>query len=265
MDVPPFSLETLDSTPSTMDAARGNVLEGRVTFDEEGMPSSWGVFAREQTAGRGQRGRTWYAARGESLCATYYIRHRFALPEEAGWISLMSGVVVAGCLSMQGSLQNVGLKWPNDILLNGRKAGGILVEMLRAPDGGWTALVGVGINMFVTEFPEELRGSATSLLLASANPASLPLPNQLGRAVAASLNDQAVSKDVSARSNWVRIWRTLDSGAGLRYETEWKGKNVVGTARGIDDDGALMLQLDDGSLIAVTSASSLREMASFAP
>ena len=102
MKIPPVLLEVLGTTSSTMDAARRRVLEGEVSFDLDGAPSSWGVLADEQTAGRGQRGRTWHAVRGESLCATYYVRHKFALPEEAGRIPLMAGVAVASGAGRRG-------------------------------------------------------------------------------------------------------------------------------------------------------------------
>jgi BirA family biotin operon repressor/biotin-[acetyl-CoA-carboxylase] ligase len=259
MDVPTVPLEVIDTTPSTMDVARASLEEGRVTFDAAGRPSSWGVFAHEQTAGRGQRGRAWYGARGESLCATYFIRHGFALPREAGWIPLLAGVVVAGVLEALGTLPRPGLKWPNDLLLNGRKAGGILIEMARAADGEPAALVGVGINVAVREFPPDLRGAATSLALESANSDALPSPYKLAWAIGAALGVYAGGTKLD-HAAWITLWRELDATTGRRYEFEIDGVRIVATAEGIDDEGALLLRLDDGRRLPVMSASSLREI-----
>ncbi len=252
------AIEVLDTTPSTMDAARTAVLERHVTFDSEGAPSCWGIVANEQTSGRGQRGRTWYSRRGESLCSTFFIRHGFALPEEAGQVSLMAGVIVAELLRSERSLQNVGLKWPNDVLVGGKKVGGILIEMLQAPDGLWIALVGVGINVLTVDFPVELRRYATSLAMESSDPASLPTPLKLALALGAALNTGAGIKTPQSISHWIRRWRELDATSGRRYETEWDGALIMGAAVGIDDEGALQLRIENGAVIAVTSASSLR-------
>ncbi len=260
MNIPAVPIEVLDTAASTMDEARRRVIEGRVSFDAEGTPSSWGVGAEEQTAGRGQRGRAWHTVRGESLSATYYVRRRFDLPEQAGRISIMAGVAVAGLLQSLGSVANVALKWPNDILAAGKKAGGILIETVRAPDGGWVALVGVGINIFTMEFPEELRKSATSLALESSDVASLPPPQELASAIGAVLNAYAGTHSALSFAAWISQWRALDATAGRHYETEWNGAVATGKAEGIDDAGALLLRLDNGSLAAVTSATSLREV-----
>ena len=258
--IPAPLFELLETTPSTMDAARANVVSGRVTFDAEGAPSSWGVLTEEQTAGRGQRGRVWHAVRGESLCATYYIRHRFTLPEEAGRIPLMAGVAVASQVRRHLNDGRVGLKWPNDILIGGRKAGGILVEMVRAPDGQWVALVGIGVNVLVSEFPEELRGFATSLALETSAPDALPSPGELALVIGGALWSCAANHDPVSFAAWISQWRDMDATTGRRFATAWEGVAVTGTAEGINDQGALLLRLEDGTLATVTSASSLREI-----
>src|SRR5260221_12444237 len=142
-----MTLEVLDSVTTTMDAARDNLIAGRVRFDAPGHPRPYcGVIASEQPAGRGQRGRTWYGVSGESLCPTYYLRHGIASPNRAPLLSLLSGVAAADAISASGILSGrtathptdlstpaqLGLKWPNDILVDQKKVGGILVEMVRA-------------------------------------------------------------------------------------------------------------------------------------
>ena len=76
----------------------------------------------------------------------------------------------------------------------------------------------------------------------------------------AALNSQAGIYQARYFAPWIRLWRDRDASAGRRYETEWNGVTAAGVAQGIDDEGALLLRLDDGTIAAVTSASSLREL-----
>lgn len=142
-----------------MDIARENVLAGRVRFEASGRPVPNGVLAEEQTAGRGQRGRRWFAQSGECLCATYYFGWGLAAPETAGQLAFLAGVAVVETLASSFLLppSSFALKWPNDILLNGRKVGGILIELMQTPGGEWIALIGVGINVKTLSFPLNLR------------------------------------------------------------------------------------------------------------
>lgn len=266
-------LEILESVSSTMDVARENIVSGRVTFDAKGRPSSAGVMAREQTAGRGQRGRIWYAPKDEALCATYYYRHGLADPQRAGQIAFLAGIAVADRLrrlvlssstpddsaaskvSEQNTpLRRVGLKWPNDALMDGKKVGGILIEMVKAPDGEWAALIGVGINLGVRAFPPEFAASATSLALAGVENVSW---QPLGEQIAASLRYQADRLRALGFAAILSRWRAYDQTPGRRFQTEWDGVPVMGTALGVDGRGALCLRLDDGRVVPVSSATSL--------
>jgi BirA family biotin operon repressor/biotin-[acetyl-CoA-carboxylase] ligase len=253
-----LAIEVLESVTSTMDVARENILSGRITFDAEGLPSMQGVLAYEQTAGRGQRGRSWYAPKGESLCVTYYVRHKFDLPEQAGRIALVTGVLLAHRLQGE-TIPGISLKWPNDILREGRKAGGVLVEMVKAPDGEWAALVGIGLNIFVREFPPELEPAATSLFAGTLATGSSTFLNLLAQELGEDLQTHASRHNEPAFQNIIMQWRAFDGTTGRIYETEWNGETVTGAAEGIDDAGALRLRLESGERIAVTSASSLRE------
>ena len=255
----PVPIEVLESTPSTMDEARERVISGRARFTESTIACAC-VMAREQTAGRGQRGRIWFAARDESLCATYILRcPGVTHPAAAGSLAILAGVAAADVLAHLKVPSAVGLKWPNDILLNGRKAGGILVELMRSPQGIWIALVGVGLNVSVSEFPPHLAASATSLLIEGADPAGLLDLEALARDIGVSLSAWAWRCRTGPKTA-IQSWRRFDATTGRRYETEWNGAPATGTARGIDDVGALLLRLADGTSIAVTSATSLREI-----
>ena len=110
-----------------MDVARANILAGRVRFDAQGRPEPSGVLARNQTAGRGQRGRQWFALPGECLCATYYVGRGLLAPASVGQLAFLAGAAVADTLHLlcqvwpdaPRNLPRVGLKWPNDVRLCG--------------------------------------------------------------------------------------------------------------------------------------------------
>jgi len=257
-----MSMQVLKSTPSTMDAARENLLQGRVSFDNAGCSEPQGVITWDQTAGRGQSGRTWHSLPGESLCATYYFRHGMASPPNAGPIALLAGVAVAEALQRRISQEGpdapvLGLKWPNDVLLNGRKVAGILIEMLKAPDDAWTALIGVGVNLTVRAFPPEIAAQATSLLLEGVPSASW---QELGQEIANALHRQA---ELYAQAGFTAVldrWRVYDRTQGLRYQAEQDGAIVRGIAESVEESGALRLRLEDGGVLTVRAVSSITEV-----
>jgi BirA family biotin operon repressor/biotin-[acetyl-CoA-carboxylase] ligase len=261
-----MKLEILDQVTSTMDVARDNLISGRIQFNGLRQARYMGVLAREQTEGRGQRGRAWFAPPGESLCATYYFRRGLTDLEHLGEISFLAGVAVAEVLrrllpyTEQLSVPKqprIGLKWPNDVLLNGKKTGGVLVEMVKAQDGDWVALIGVGINVHVSVFPPELTQKATSLAREGIIAPSL---ESLGEQIAHELHWQADRRRDAGFEAILRRWRKYDETMGRRFQAEWEGTRVTGIAQGVDNTGALLLLLGDGRTIAVASATSLLEI-----
>ena len=228
------------------------------------MPTPFaGILAHEQTAGRGQRGRVWNSHPGASLCATFYFRHGLDLPAEIGMVALLAGIATATVLLAEaanvGSTADVGLKWPNDILIDGKKAGGILVETARTPEGQTIALIGIGINLVASAFPPELASTAASLESAGI---VVRDPIVLAANVAGALQAQAERFCHDGRAGLIASWRTLDRTAGRRYHTECASGPTTGIAEGIDDSGRLVLRLPDRSLLVVGSASTLQESVS---
>ncbi len=250
-------METLETVTSTMDVARANVVEGRVRFDESGRAFPTGVMARRQTQGRGQRGRHWHSEPDENLNATYYVACGETVSEIVGKLSLWAGVVIAEVLdtSVNGACK-VGLKWPNDLLINGKKAGGILIEMVKSPREGWIALVGVGINVSTRNLPEELRETSTSLVREGL---AAPSWRELGDAIGRRFRDAAAILPAVQLKEIVKQWQERDETAGRIYEAREQGEVIRGTATGVDESGALRLQRDDGTILLVTSASTITE------
>ena len=254
-------LEILESVPSTMDIARERAISGEVTFSNTGEPSLHGVMAYEQTAGRGQRGAWWYAIPRQSLCATFYYREAYSSPERPQEVSLLAGVAVLEAIrQVVGKRENapqLGLKWPNDIILNGRKMGGILIEMAQARDGKWGFLVGTGINLSTPSFPPAIASIATSL-------AQEGLPSctceEMAELIALQLARLSALRAEEGFSAIREIWRSYDLTRGRRYLYEEAGERRVGVAVGITDAGHLLLELENGSEVAVQTASSIKEV-----
>ena len=255
------NVEILESVLSTMDAARERLNAGIIRL-EDNLPVPFaGLMAWEQTAGRGQRGRVWNSRPGESLCATFYFRHGLALPAELGMVALLAGVAVAETISGLASrlpcpAADIGLKWPNDVLLEGRKAGGILIETERTPEGEMVALIGIGLNLGAGSFPPEFASTATALENVGVTVKDLP---KLAASLAAALEAEAKLFRQGGQSDLMARWRRWDHTPGRRFHTEHAGAPVSGIAEGIDEGGRLLLRLADKTLLAVGSASTLQE------
>ena len=180
------------------------------------------VTAGEQSAGRGRQGRAWSAAPGRALLCSIVIRDPVAL------LPLAAGVAVA---EVVGPLAR--LKWPNDVLVDGRKVAGILVE--GRPQEGW-AVVGIGLNVAlrVADFPVELRETAGTLGLSPAD-VEPTLVAVLGRLEA------WISVDAASLVEAVR-----DRDALYGREVRWADGRGVGA--GIDAGGRLLVTTDGGTV-----------------
>lgn len=129
----------------------------------EGAPHGTVVLAEEQTAGRGRFGRTWYSEKSSGIYMSIVLRPALA-PSAAPVLTLMAGVAAQAAIERATSLK-ADIRWPNDLLLNGKKLCGILTEMNAEVDRLHAVVIGIGINVNHREIPDELRSIATSLHL----------------------------------------------------------------------------------------------------
>jgi BirA family transcriptional regulator, biotin operon repressor / biotin---[acetyl-CoA-carboxylase] ligase len=192
---------------------------------EAGAPHGTLVTAAEQTAGRGRQGRTWTAAPGEALLLSAIVR---GLEPRHSLLPLMAALAVCETAEAVAPV-TCRIKWPNDVWVERRKLSGILVEA--RPAAGW-AVVGIGLNTGVTQFPDELRDTATSLSLSNPDQALAPLTTALERWTSA--DEHAV----------LPAWRERDALHG--HPVRWEGGG--GTARGIDDTGSLLVETASGEI-----------------
>ena len=199
------------------------------------------VFAEEQTAGRGRTGSTWHSPPGDSLLFSVVLAGCQLASE---LLSLTCAVAVADALGQVGD-RAARIKWPNDILLDGRKVGGILVES-RADEVARTHIIGIGINCHQRPeaFPPEIRDSATSLDLARGTRSDRLT---VARRVLAALDHWLMAAERD-KQQILGAWRRLSTQIGQRVTLSYDGRRFTGNCIGVDPEAGLILQLDRGGV-----------------
>ena len=144
----------------------GSTNEAAMDAAAAGAPEGSVFLAEEQTAGKGRGGNQWHSARSSGIYCSVVLRPNLP-PSEALVLSLATGLAVRSAIRAIDSRMTPDLKWPNDVLLDGKKFCGILTEMNAEATRVRHVVIGIGINVNQQKFPEEFRETATSLLLAS--------------------------------------------------------------------------------------------------
>jgi len=208
-----------------------------------GAPEGTVVIAEEQTAGRGRLNRSWQSPAGCNLYLSIVLRPSVE-PAEAPQLTLLAGVAVAETLS-RWCPDRVGLKWPNDVQIGGRKVCGILTE-LRIGGGGIASVVtGIGINANIRreDLDPSFRDSATSLY------------EETGQAVDRTALAAALVRDLETLyDRWTRegfeavrpAWLRYSVLTGRRIRVAFQDEIEIGTAVGVDTDGALLVEEPPG-------------------
>lgn len=225
-----------ESLPSTNREAAGFAMPGA----REGLC----VVAREQTAGRGRFRRQWLSPKDAGLYFSIILRPQL---EQTSWplLTLMAAVAVHETLLEACALQT-DIKWPNDILVNEKKLGGILAETIGTALGA-AVVLGIGINLTDRSFPPELEALATSVEASTRQPPDLEvvletLVRSLGKhyeALHEPNGPEAIVSEWCARSSYAQAKRVLVGEAG---------ESFVGTTRGLERDGALRVESDAGEI-----------------
>ncbi len=218
-------------------------------FAKDGAPEGTIVIAESQHSGRGRRGKKWLSPSG-GVWMTIILRPDI-LPPKAPQLTLVTGVAVAETLKQECSL-DVGIKWPNDILIGEKKVCGILTEAKTSPKGLEYVVVGVGIdlNVDVNAFPPELREGATSLKQELEKEIySVELVQSFLENFEKLYNDFKNGKFPEILMEWRKHSKTI----GAKVEVHKRGKVVRGQAVGITNEGILILEMDDGRLEKIIS------------
>jgi BirA family biotin operon repressor/biotin-[acetyl-CoA-carboxylase] ligase len=208
---------------------------------EEGLV----VIADRQSAGRGRLGRTWESPPGVNLYLSILLRPPLP-PQAAPQLTFLSALAVARAITAVSGLQPT-LKWPNDVLIGGRKVAGLLNEMSAESDRLRFVVLGIGVNLNMTaaQFPADLRAPATSLLLAGGVPISRAL---FGKTLLEQLDRLYGEYLLRGPAPIMAAWEAHCDMVGRVVEVdEGGGRKMCGTVAGIDRDGALLLTRADGS------------------
>lgn len=235
-----FFLSSVTSTnDAAMELAQKGLIEGTV------------IVADTQTHGRGRLRRTWHSPKGVSLYFTVILRPGIKI-SAAPFITLMAAVAVVQTIREFTSTK-AAIKWPNDILVNGRKLGGILTETKIC--GGYinvaTLGIGLNVNLDITVLPVELRRLATSLFYETGE--------QISRF-------WLLDKILQSLETWYRIllsqkythliqsWKSLNITLGRQVRVETGYNTITGKAIDIGKSGELIVQTDRGNIVTIVAA-----------
>ena len=209
------------------------------------------VIARSQTGGRGRLGRSWFSPAGCGLYFSMILRPALA-PAELPRITLAAGVAL--CRAVSGLCRTTPLiKWPNDLLLGGRKCGGILTECEFGSDGSPLVVLGIGINVSTPSaaFPAELRGKVTCLADRCVSPIRRL---DLLREIIIAVDAVTVRLEAGEFAALLAEWRDLDATREKRLTwVTTGGAAVTGISLGPDQEGLLHIRDDQGRTHAVLS------------
>jgi len=228
----------------------GSTNDGARQLAEQGAAEGTLVLAEEQTRGRGRLGRSWLSERGAGIYASILLRPVLK-PRDAAVLTLVAAVAGSEAIEHASRL-NADIKWPNDLLLSGRKCCGILSEMQAERDDIRYVVVGIGINVNHSVFPEELGQRATSLRIEGKQTYSRVallcefllrfelLYDDLQRGNLATVLQRWVDRSTFAFGKQV----TVDLGSGRKLE---------GQTAGLSELGNLKVKLADGHVEEVIS------------
>ena len=214
---------------------------------KEGAPEGTLALAEFQSAGRGRLGRSWEVPEGTSVMMSILLRPKFE-PQYAPTLTLVMGMAVAKAVKKLGF--DVSIKWPNDVVVSHKKICGILTEM-GVRDGKIDyAVIGVGINVNIREFPEEMADKATSLYLESGREFDRSqLPGLVMEAFEEYYEKFAATCDLRGlKEEYESILANYNQPVRVLAKEPYEG-----VARGITDGGELLVEKTDGTIVAVSA------------
>ena len=198
------------------------------------------VLAKEQTAGRGRLSRSWSSPSGDGIWMSFLLRPELS-PEKCSGLTLVTALALAKALVKYTGIEFL-IKWPNDVVANGKKVAGILTELALNNMETDFVVVGVGINVNTKEFPEDIKAVATSLNLEGADRLNF---------------DEIIQGFCEEFNNLYDIYMMSGNLSGIKAEYESflvnvgrqvsifeEGNQLIGKALGINDDGELLFEKD---------------------
>ena len=223
----------------------GSTNTAAMSAAAEGAPEGSVFLAEEQTAGRGRGSHSWQSARSAGIYCSVVLRPALP-PSDVLVLSLATGLAVRAAIEQVNGRVSVDLKWPNDVLIAGKKVCGILAEMNAEATRVRYIVVGMGINVNQASFPKELEDAATSLRLATGSEWSrveltAALLKSLDREYRLLIDQKdarlSILRRFAEQSSWVR---------GKQVRIEDNGARAEGTTEGLDERGFLQVRTTQG-------------------
>lgn len=212
-----------------------------------GEPEAAVVLAEEQTAGRGRAGHSWHSERAAGIYMTLLLRPKLA-PVQAPVLTMMAGLSAHAAVEAVTGLA-VDLKWPNDLMIRGKKAGGILTEMHAEPAQVQFVVVGIGLNVNQERFPSELGDLATSLRQEIGKPQSrMELLVRLLREFESDYN-RFLREGIASVIQRFQVVSSYAHGKKVRVTNGTE--SYVGTTVGLGPEGLLQVEREDGRVVTV--------------
>lgn len=207
-------------------------------------------LAEYQTAGKGRRGRQWVSPFGNNIYLSVLWKYQCGLASLSG-LSLAAGVSVIRALN-KFNVYGIGLKWPNDIYWNGRKLGGILVEVSGESEGPCSVVLGIGLNVFI---PDRDAGNidqewADLTRIMGQKP---PSRNALVASVLNELMTVLAKFDIDGITAYLDEWRSYDCLQGYDATVHIGNRQFSGRVEGVDDSGMILIKHDNGKIKAYAS------------
>jgi BirA family transcriptional regulator, biotin operon repressor / biotin---[acetyl-CoA-carboxylase] ligase len=223
---------------STQDLVKAMALAGE--------PEGVAVMALKQTSGRGRSGHTWISPAGKNLALSFLLRPRIP-PDEIPLLGLMAAIAVSETVEPQG-ISRAELKWPNDVIVAGKKLAGILPEAGMIGNSVSYVIIGVGLNVNseISDFPPDLQDSVTSLFICASRQWNLmDTAKELLKRMDHLYNRAHEEGPGFIPDLWSKRWAHL--GRTFTYN------GVIGVGHGISADGSLILRTHEDQLLRVTS------------
>lgn len=216
---------------------------------ENGLPDLTVITAEEQLQGRGRLGRNWSSPKGKGLWFSIILRPTNISPASAAPVTMVTAATLAALLSDDGF--KVEIKWPNDLLINGKKICGILTELKGEPDLIDYLIVGIGINVNQQEsdFPSELNGKATSLSIESG---SFIDRTDLLNSALLKLYDAYPIFFKEGFAPFLALWKKYNVTLGKKVIVKMPSATIEGSALDLNQNGSLILQDDSDKVHAIS-------------
>ena len=236
-------IQRMDTVTSTQEEAK--------KLAESGAPEGSAIIAEEQTGGRGRMGRKWHSPRGKGIWMSLVLRPDLPL-SLTPQLTLLAGVAVCTAIREVSGVP-AGIKWPNDLLAGGRKICGILLESSLREGGLHYCIAGIGIavNLTVDDYPDELQGVGTSLLIEGGG-----IPVDRTRLAEAVLEELEYLYNLYIEQGFQPIrerWESMSVTLGRQVCVNTPQGRTEATAVGLDDNGGLLLRSRAGGITSVLS------------